>query len=185
MPAGAHGPSVVHYAAELESARDYPALFRLVKRVVERGLGRSRAGMMLGLASLGMSPDGFLGGYFVVGSNAIVLNRDVLGYVKAEAPEHHNAYAFHVLLHEYLHTLGWFSEDDVRPLARKLSEDAFGPDHPATRIAAAMDPTASDTGQGLAFFRRLAYPAFGWAPRHDVPVEIVKGFDPDASPYIG
>lgn len=173
-------------AATIDEARDYASLFRLVKRLVELHLRKSRAGIMLGLASLGVSPGGFLGGYFVLGSNAIVLNRDVLNYIKINSPEYHNAYAFHVLLHEYLHTLGYLREDEVRPLARKISEDALGLDHPATIIAAAMDPSSHRDAKGAPeFFRQLVYPAFGWAPAHSPHIEIVKGFDMDASPYIG
>ena len=169
---------------ELDAAADYTALFRLVKRLVERHLRKSRTGMMLGLARLGMSPGGFLGGYFVLGSNAIVLNRDVLDYVRVREPAHHNAYAFHVLLHEYLHTLGYLSEEEVRPLALDVSREALGTEHPATLIAAAMAPGAPASGAAPELFRRLAYPPFGWAPAARPEIEIVKGFDPDASPYI-
>lgn len=167
----------------VDQARDYTELFRLVKRLVERDLKRSRAGIMLGLAPLGLSPSGFFGGYFVVGSNAIVLNKDVLNYVKLKEPAWHNAYAFHVLLHEYLHTLGWFSEDEVRPLAYQVSERALGAGHGATRIAAAMVPGA--TSEPPEFFRQLVYPKFGWSPPSRPVIEIVKGFDPDATSYIG
>ncbi len=170
-------------AAELDGARDYTALFRLVKRLVEARLRKSRAGIMLGLAPLGLSPEGFLGGYFVLGSNAMILNKDVLNYVKVHEPAHHNAYAFHVLLHEYLHTLGYFREDEVRPMAYDISRDALGPEHPATLIAAAMVPGME--GEAPAFFRKLVYPQFGWAPARRPAIEIVKGFDPDATPYIG
>src|SRR5687767_8094696 len=134
---------------------------------------------MLGLAPLGLSPSGFFGGYFVLGSNAIVLNRDVLNYVKLKEPGWHNAYAFHVLLHEYLHTLGYLSEEEVRPLAHELSVAALGADHPATRIAAAMVP--GEDGELPAFFRELVFPQFGYAPARRPAIEIVKGFDPDAT----
>ena len=170
--------------AQLASARDYTALFALVKRLTERALHKSRTGMMLGLARLGMAPTGFLGGYFVLGSNAIVLNRDVLDLVRAQHPEHHNAYAFHVLLHEYLHTLGYLREDEVRPLAHEITREAMGDDHPATWIAAAMDPSATVDERAPRFFRQLAYPPFGWAPAARPDIEIIKGFDPDATPYI-
>lgn len=170
------------FAARVDAARDYTELFRLVKQLVERELRKSRAGIMLGLASLGLSPSGFFGGYFVLGSNAIVLNRDVLHYVKANQPDMLNAYAFHVLLHEYLHTLGYYSEDDVRPIAWELSDAALGPEHPATRIAHAMVPGAHT--EPPAFFRNLVYPKFGWAPAVRPNIEIVKGFDPDAASYI-
>lgn len=169
--------------AAVDSARDYTALFREVKRLVERELGKSRAGIMLGLAPLGLSPSGFFGGYFVLGSNAIVLNRDVLHYVKLKEPAWHNAYAFHVLLHEYLHTLGYLGEHEVRPLAWEISEAALGEDHAATRIARAMVP--GEHAEPPAFFRNLVYPEFGWAPPSRPAIEIVKGFDPDATPYIG
>ena len=170
-------------ATRVDTARDYTELFRIVKQLVERHLRKSRAGIMLGLAPLGLSPSGFFGGYFVLGSNAIVLNRDVLNYVKLKEPDWHNAYAFHVLLHEYLHTLGYFSEDEVRPLAHQLSVDALGHDHPATRIAAAMVP--GERGDPPAFFKDLVYPQFGWAPPRRPTIEIVKGFDPDSTSYIG
>ncbi len=169
-------------ASEVDTARDYTALFRIVKRVVDQHTKKSRAGMMLALGHLGLSPQGFMGGYFVVGSNAIVLNRDVLAYVNANQPESLNAYAFHVLLHEYLHTIGYLREDEVRPLAFEISERFLGRDHPSTRIAAAM--AGVEGASTPAFFRDLVFPEVGFAPRQDVPYEIVKGFDPDASPYI-
>ena len=171
--------------AELDGAKDYTALFRLVKRLVEKHLHKSRAGIMLGLAGLGLSPSGFLGGYFILGSNAIILNRDVLNYVKVHDAQYHNAYAFHVLLHEYLHTLGYFREDEVRPLAHQISVEALGDTHPATVIAAAMDPTGDPPKNAPEFFRKLVYPEFGWAPARRPDIEIVKGFDPDATSYIG
>lgn len=170
-------------AARVDGARGYTELFSLVKGLVERELRKSRSGIMLGLAGLGLSPTGFFGGYFVLGSNAIVLNRDVLRYVEANQPQMHNAYAFHVLLHEYLHTLGYFSEDEVRPIAWQLSERALGSEHPATRIARAMVP--GEHAEPPEFFRTLVFPPVGWAPSRRPDIEIVKGFDPDSTPYIG
>lgn len=177
-------------AARVDAARDYTELFRVVKQQVERHLRKSRAGIMLGLAPLGLSPNGFFGGYFVLGSNAIVLNRDVLNYVKLKEPQWHNAYAFHVLLHEYLHTLGYLSEDEVRPLAHEISVAALGRDHPSTRIAGALRGDPSEMAPGASgeppeFFRRLVYPEFGWSPPRRPQIEIIKGFDPDATSYIG
>lgn len=155
----------------------------MVKALVEARLGASRAGIMLGLQRLGLSPSGFLGGYFVTGSNAVILNRDVLDHVKITAPEHHNAYAFHVLLHEYLHTLGYFDETHVRTLALEISLDAFGEDHPATWIAQAMTPGPRPPGVPE-LFRKLTMPPFGWKPQRAGPIEYVPDFDLDASPYI-
>ena len=44
------------FKAELERARDLPEIFEVVKSVVHRLLGRSRGGLMLGLANLGNHP---------------------------------------------------------------------------------------------------------------------------------
>ncbi|MHB8605301.1 MAG: hypothetical protein ACYDCK_08585 [Thermoplasmatota archaeon] len=170
-------------AERLARSRGLADVFDVVKRVVERELGKSRAGMMLALADFGASSNAFLGGYFVLGSNAIVLNRTVLRYVDAHAPRFSTPYAFHVLLHEYLHTIGYYGEDEVRPLALKLSERALGADHPATRIARAMSSDEAG-GELPAFFRDLVYPPWGWTPDRVPVLEIVKGFDRDASPYI-
>lgn len=167
----------------LEESRDLPALFDVAKDLVEAELGRSRGGIMLGLSRLGLSPQGYLGGYFVLGSNAIVLNRDVLDHVQAAYPEHYNAYAFNVLLHEYLHTVGYLDEGALRQVVHDLVEDAFGPDHPATRIAAAMTPAGRD-GDAPAFFRQLTMPRYGYKPPGAPRIEYVKGFDPRAASYI-
>lgn len=170
-------------ARRLDAAKGYADLFALAKDLVEGHLGRSRAGIMLGLQSLGVSDSGFLGGYFVSGSNAIVLNRDVLSYIRTRRPEHHDAYAFHVLLHEYLHTLGYFHEGQVRAIAHEISQDAFGDEHPTTLIAAAMAPGVAAPG-APELFKDLVYAPVGWRPPHAGPIEIVPGFDLDASPYI-
>lgn len=47
-----------------------------------------------------------------------------------------------------------------------------------------MLPGASE-GDAPAFFRNLVYPKYGWIPPRNVPMDIVKGFDPDSTPYIG
>lgn len=171
------------WPTELDRAGDYPTLFELAKRLVQERLGRSRVGIMLGLQGLGLSPSGFLGGYYVVGSNAIVLNRDVLHHIQANHPAYFNAYAFHVILHEYLHALGFLDEATVRRHAHAMSVEAFGTDHPATRIAAAMAPGVHDP-EAPEIFGRLTMPPFGFQPDQTGTIEYVKGIDPDASPYI-
>lgn len=171
------------YARRLEDAGDLAGIFAVVKDVVEDHLDRSRAGIMVGLTSLGFGPRGYVGGYFVTGTNAIVLNRDLLNYVRAKAPEHVDAYAFQLLLHEYLHTLGFLAETQVRPLAHELCRRALDDDHPATRFAQAMLPGA-DAAAAPDFVRELIMPRFGWRPTSPGELEIVRGVDPDASPYI-
>lgn len=179
--ARAAGPPL---AARVDAAAgDYAALFACVKALVEAELGASRAGIMLGLQSLGFGPRGYVGGYFVTGTNAIVLNRDLLNYVRIEAPDLHGAVAFHLLLHEYLHTLGHLDEGRVRRLVHRLCRAGLGEDHPATRIAAAFLPGV-DPAAVPEVLRDVVHPGFGWTPPGGPDFEIVRGFDPDASPYI-
>ena len=62
---------------------------------------------MLGMANLGNKPQGFLEGFFTTGSNVIVLNRVPLQRIMESRPENYKP--FHVLLHEYIHSLGFGS----------------------------------------------------------------------------
>lgn len=171
------------WTQRLDAADGLVDLFEVAKDLVEADLGRSRGGIMVGLSRLGLSPTGYLGGYFVLGSNAIVLNRDVLDHVQLEHPEHHDAYAFNVLLHEYLHTVGYLDEAHLRRVAHDLVEGAFGTAHPATRIAAAMSPTGTDR-DAPAFFRKLTMPRYGYKPPGDPHIEYVKGVDQRSASYI-
>ena len=63
------------YSSRLEEAKSMPDIFELVKSLVLKNIGKSRGGLMLGLANLGNNPQTFLGGFFATGSNVIVLNR--------------------------------------------------------------------------------------------------------------
>lgn len=179
---GGDGP-ISEAQRRLEEAEDLAQLFTLAKELVDEHLDRSRVGIMVGLQSLGLSPSGYLGGYYVTGSNAIVLNRDVLAHVEANHPRYWSAYAFHVLLHEYLHSLGFFDEATVRRHTLAVCREAFGPDHPATRIAATMAPGA-EAEQAPELFRQLTLPPYGWTPDDGGRIEYVRGVDPDATDYI-
>jgi len=125
---------LVSMAERLDSCEDFGDVFGLVKRSAERSLGRRRAGLMLYLARLPKH----IGAYHSVGTNGIVMNRTTLDMVArgARSLREINSYVYSILLHEYLHSLGYVEERDVRRLVYDISLDAFGPDHPATQIAA-------------------------------------------------
>ncbi len=74
---------------------------------------KSSRGLMLGMADLGNHPKGFLGGFFTVGSSVIILNKNPLQRITETRPELYKPYAFHVLLHEYIHSLGYLDEGKV------------------------------------------------------------------------
>jgi hypothetical protein len=143
------------FKIQLEEAESLADVFEVVKAAVLKSTGRSRGGLMLGMADLGNHPRGFLGGFFTVGSNVIVLNKTPLQRIRETRPELRKPYAFFVLLHEYIHSLGYLGED-----------------HPATRIAADV----------RGFLKDLVYLEAAWSP-DDERMEIVEGFDRSSVPY--
>lgn len=120
-------------AERLDASRDFGDVFQLVKKSAERSLGHRRAGLMLYLAKLPKH----IGAYHTMGSNGIVMNRTVLNMVThgARSIREINSYVYSILLHEYLHALGYVEEQDVRRLVYDVSLQTFGPEHPATQIA--------------------------------------------------
>jgi hypothetical protein len=163
----------VDFSTRLENARTLADIFEVVKAAVWESVGKRRGGLMLGLADLGNHPQGFLGAFHPVASNVIVMNKVPLQRIKDTKPELHKPYAFHVLLHEYLHSLGYLSEEVVRQKAHDITREAFGEDHPATRLAA-------DT---FAFFPNLVYPDAAWQPQ-ELTIELVEDFDRSSTTYI-
>jgi hypothetical protein len=162
------------FKRSLENARTLADIFEVVKSAVEQRMRRSRAGLMLGLANLGNHPQGWFGAFFPVGTNIIVMNSVPMKRIKETSPELYKPYVFHVLLHEYLHSLGYLDEEQVRRMALEISRDLFGKEHPATRIAA--DP--------MSFFPNLVYPNINWQPEN-IRIELVDGFDRSSVAYIG
>lgn len=162
-----------NFNSKLENARTLADIFEVVKASVWESRKKSRGGLMLGLANLGNHPQGFFGAYYPVGSNVIVMNKIPLMRIKETKPELYKPYIFHVLLHEYLHTLGYMSESGVRQMAFEITRDVFGKEHLATKIA-------EDT---TLFFRNLVYPDAAWQPDNK-GFELVEGFDRGSASYI-
>jgi len=142
--------------------------FELVKKAVRKSEGRSRAGLMLGLQELGSSLNGFIGAYYPVSSNIIVVNNTPLRRIIETKPQLLKPYGFHVLLHEYIHALGYLDEETTKQKTYKISEENFGEDHTITQLS-------RDITQ---FFPSLVYPIHGWIPSSESPkIKLVKGFD--------
>jgi hypothetical protein len=157
----------------LENAKTLPDIFEVVKAAVWECQRKSRGGLMLGLANLGNHPEGFFGAFYPVGSNVIVMNKIPLERIKETRLELYKPYAFHVLLHEYLHTLGYMDETGVRQMAHKITKGVFGEEHLATKIAA----------NTTHFFHNLVYPGATWQP-DEFKMELVGGFDRGSASYI-
>ncbi len=162
------------FADELNKCSDFACIFDLVKRSVEITLNKRRVGLILGLTKL----PSFIGAFHTVGSNFIVMNKTLLEQITNSYKNRRlvNAYIFHVLLHEYIHSLGYLDERLTRDLTYAISERVFGEEHPTTQIAR--------YGVGQVFKNiRMEYPD----PRVEIStkIEIVDDFEKDNLSYFG
>lgn len=117
----------------LEEAQGYGEVWEIVKGNAQQFLKQKRRGMMLFLDDMPLK----LGAYHPVGTNNIVLNRALVQLVEATTKSKKlvNAFVYTILLHEYLHALGYLRETEVRPLVFRISKFCFGEEHVATRLA--------------------------------------------------
>lgn len=158
------------YSSRLESAEGYGEVWEIVKDTVKESLGKHRIGMMLFLDDLPLR----LGAYHPLGTNNIVLNRALVHIVEATTKSRRliNAFVYVLLLHEYLHALGYVRESKVRPLVYQISRESFGEDHVVSQLAKAGP----------------------WSVLKDIPldavdipkqvIEIVKDFEKTGKGYI-
>lgn len=166
------------FTERLKDCDNLADVFELVKESVKKHLGLARAGLMLGLADLGMTNGRFVGAFFILGSNIIVVNKTVIRRIaQAEtfSKELLNAYCFHVLLHEYLHSLGYLHEHEVKRLTYEICGATLGEEHLATEM--------SIHGIG-SLLQNVTYPGPDYGlPRHS-EIELIKGFDRSSTTYI-
>ena len=129
-PASVPAPA---FAKSLEQPADYDAIYRVVRGAVRQVLGVERPGLGLGLSNL----PPYVGAYWQVTGNLIVLNEGLVQAMRANAtsPLEYNSFVYVILAHEYLHSLGYLDEGAVRRVTARVTRAAFGPDHPATRMA--------------------------------------------------
>jgi hypothetical protein len=162
-----------NFVGKLKESNSIPDIFEVVKEVVWKTINRSRAGLNLGLVEMGNAPQGFLGAYYVSGSNIIVMNETPLKRIQETNPNLLTPYIFSILLHEYLHSLGIFDEEKVRKLTYSISSETFGEDSIVTQISKDMKK----------FFPNFIYP--DGTPQINEPVKLVEGFDRSSIRYIG
>jgi len=117
----------------LDNAQGYSEVWKIVKDNVKEVLDKQRKGMLLFLDDMPLR----LGAYHPLGSNNLVLNRALVQIVEATAKSKKllNAFVYTLLLHEYLHALGYVKEAEVRPLVYEVSKECFGEEHIATKLA--------------------------------------------------
>jgi hypothetical protein len=141
-----------------------------VKDSVKDVLHQYRVGMMLFLDDLHLQ----VGAYHQVGTNNIVMNRVLLEVVESTIhdPLRVNAFIYHILLHEYLHAVGYISEREVKSLVRQVSKACFGTQHVVTQLANAGP---------WSILQNIPLRPFQVPKRM---IEIVKDFDSSNQNYI-
>jgi hypothetical protein len=158
------------YEDRLAKADNFQDVWEIVKDSVKDILGQYRIGMMLFLDDLPIR----LGAYHPVGTNNIVLNRLLIDVVQQTTQNRieTNAFVYSLLLHEYLHALGYLRESEVRSLVYKVSKECFGVDHVVSHLASAGPWT---------LLRGVPLHAVQGPKR---ALEVVKDFDPPSQDYI-
>lgn len=154
----------------LSAAEGFDSIFEMVKSATEKTTGLHRAGLTLVLGDIPNS----VGAYHEMGSNAIVMNRNILRIVEklSKSRSRRNSYVFMILLHEYLHSLGYTSDSKVRQLGRRISDDYLGRKHLASEMAVRpLDAFFPDLEKFAAFRDRGEY-------------QTVRTFDSSSTPYI-
>lgn len=151
-----------------------PDIFEKIKRDVRKITGRKRAGLSLGLVEMGMYQGRFIGGMYFSPGTDIVMNKTPLKILlNQQTNEIVWAYTYHILLHEYIHSLGVLNELQCRGITLRVSEAIFQDvEHPAITLAR--------KGIGTYFPNlRLIY-----APpdlQHDgIPIEYIQNFDQES-----
>ena len=103
-----------------------------------------------------------------MGTNDIVINRRLLGSITS-VKEKSNVFA--ILVHEYLHTLGYTDERQVRRLTYRICQDNFGKNHPTVE-AALTGPWSELTDEDYEEIE------------HELNLEMVKDFERIEGGYI-
>lgn len=124
---------IAPFLHSLDSEMDYDSIFSVVRKAVRFTLKKERSGLGLMLSDL---PPG-LGAFWEVGGNFIVLNESLVEVMRrmAKSVTEFNSYVFVVLAHEYLHSIGYIDENEVRRVTAWVVAKAFGEEHPATAMA--------------------------------------------------
>ncbi len=123
------------YPLRLASAGDVDSIFELVRDAVKEQVGVVRSGLDLGLVDLDDIEGKMPVALHPMNCNYIVVNRKVVELVGREEPELLRPLLFHALLYEYLQTLGFVPEQEVKGKVLEISKALFGREHAVTKMA--------------------------------------------------
>ncbi len=155
--------------SKLEAKVDFDGIFSMVKETVKAGIGKERVGIGLAMTDL---PNA-LGAFWEVGGNYIVMNDNIVRAIRiaVKTEKEFNSFIFVILMHEYIHTLGFVDEVETRKLTADICSKFFEEHHPV-HVLANSDPWE-------------VYPFLKQIPRSGDPtIRFVSKFDSDTTSYI-
>ena len=164
----------MNYEKEIKKAKTIADIFEIVKEMVREHLGLEQAGLMVGVSDLGSFAQGFVGAFYSLEANTIIINKKPLARILQTTPALYNYYLFHVMLHEYIHAIGSFDEAQTRQLVYEISNRYFGGSHTITNLSTNIER----------FMPNLVYPSSGFEQPQDLSIEFVKGIDRKNTNYI-
>ena len=162
------------YNQRIESAKSIAEMFALVKAFVHDYCGAEQAGLLLGLSDLGLYKQGFVGAFYSPDANTIIVNKKPLSNLRKSKPDLYNQYLFHVLLHEYVHSLGVYDEAQTREIVRTMCFDCFGKNHILTDFAADITK----------YLHHFSYAGAGFVPPKGITIDYILGIDKKNTNYI-
>ena len=164
----------MYYEKELKKAKTFADIFEIVKEMVREFLGAEQAGLLVGVTDLGTHSQGFIGAFYSLNANMIIINKKPLARILQTNPSLYNHYLFHVMLHEYIHSIGSYDEAQTMQLVHEVSQHYFGENHIVTQLASDIEK----------FIPNLTYPVQGFQPPQDINIEFIKGIDKKNTNYI-
>ena len=164
----------MEHEKELKKAKTFADIFEIVKEIVREYIGAEQAGLIVGVTDLGIHNQGFIGAFYSLDANMIIINKKPLARILQTNPSLYNYYLFHVMLHEYVHSIGSYDEEQTRQLVHEISGHYFGNNHIVTQLASNIER----------FMPHLTYPVQGFQPPQDINIEFVKGIDRKNTNYI-
>ena len=162
------------YEERVNKAKTIAELFDIVKEMVKEYLNIDQAGLLIGLTDLGSFNQGFIGAFYSLNANTIIINKKPLLRIQQTNPSIYNYYLFHVILHEYIHSIGSYDETQTRQLVHEISNHYFGSNHTITQLASNIEK----------FIPNLSYPGPDFQPPEDINIEFISRIDKKNTNYI-
>jgi len=162
------------YEREIKKAKTIADIFEIIKEIVREYLGLEQAGLMVGLMDLSSFAQGFIGAFYSLEANTIVINKKPLARMLQTNPSLYNYYIFHIILHEYVHAIGSFDEATTKQLVYEISQHYFGNGHIVTQLTTNIEK----------FMPNLTYPNAGFQPPTGISIDFVMGIDRKNTNYI-